>query len=874
MIMVSLVLGEDSVFKWESVEAKKIGYRRGSYTFYRKKRNEYYIYGGGKNDKWTKASGIAASATYITVNADTYEVKSFKPFEKFPKNKKGKSFFPGKDGRVYVPKEDIVYCINKNNPNHFLIYKYDIGKRSIELINKKMPKVAYNGSVLAEYGFSVALMSGFGVTYDSHNKELIFMGGHTSNAPNGFVGHWAFDVIKKTWRQFKSTDVFLAELRTLNLDLLVKLRKVQGYLSNEHFNAKASKDEALVAKLLADVKKLAESLVAKGSTYTGKHQLAAQFSLTKLKPAKDLFSKIQTAYLTKSFQPKNLRELYALDKVFDETADLFLEFPAERKSAGISYNEKHKKILYFGGDHGNFLFNDTWLYDCQTKTWSRLFLKTSPKASMTSGRFMHNIKGDYSILLGGVKYSKNFTYYGRKTSSIKDVWKFDFSKNSWVKILGGKGLKYSSIPLCLNTKNELFGTTVSGKFRKIKVSAWKGMLDINQNIPIVKPVGPDSRMYYSAIKEYDPQWYIEDAKPQKEKLASWLSALPKNTWIDVPKASKRCPQRDWGTGVFDPVRDQFYHWTGGHMADCSDIVSTYHVGTNSWSIPYVASYGGKGISFEGRPDCRNHTYLTYAYDEISKKIIMSATGGMFIYDPDTRQFEKPIKSSHYHWPYYTKLKSTPYGVLGWVSQRKRLFALFNAKKKVWERLPIRKGSPFPRASHGDEAALEYDSKRDCMWFFTANGYRKFTGDVFKYDFKAKTMVSVPVKNKKSVGVKFRTLRETVYAPKQDIVMHNGFMKKEGKLCQIVFDPEKASWALLPISIKSKNAKKDFGWVSIGLMYDAKRNLIWAISGKQYMYVFKPDFKKSDLIYQFETKKKQSSEMNLLKNLILLRKKEN
>jgi hypothetical protein len=53
---------------------------------------------------------------------------------------------------------------------------------------------------------------------------------------------------------------------------------------------------------------------------------------------------------------------------------------------------------------------------------------------------------------------------------------------------------------------------------------------------------------------------------------------------------------------------------GGHMADPSTGMSTYHPGINRWSLPYVAEYLDKGQTFNGRPDCRNHTNLTYAYD--------------------------------------------------------------------------------------------------------------------------------------------------------------------------------------------------------------------------------------------------------------------
>lgn len=855
----TLQAAEDTGLIWEKVKAEKIGYRKGSYIFYREKNNKFYIFGGNKNDQWTKKSGIADGSKFITVDADTYQVDIFVPMDDLPKNKKGRSFFPGSGGRVYVPQEDVIYCIEKKPRKTFSIYKYEIESRTLTKINDKIPNFSADGIVMGKHGYGVSLMRDVNIVYDVFNKELLFMGGHTINENAGFVGHWAFDVTKKTWRQFKDEDLKLGLLRKESILILKNLRTIQGILSNQHFNAsyRNKKLENVVndfSLLVSNIK----SLMVKCEMYTGIHKLAVQYAIPKLKSTYADLTTLNQAISSKIFTPKELRKLYEIDNVLDETADLFLEFPSERVNAGINYNAKHKKILYFGGDHGNYLLNDTWLYDCESKVWLRQFPKKSPEARLANGQIFSPGKGDFALLLAGQKYKNRFIYFRRQFNMVKDAWRFDFSKISWEKIGEGNSMRSFSNPVCLNSKNKLFGIATSGRWAKIKVSYWQANLIQNNHLKVEKPRGPDQRTYFSVVKEYDPQWYIEDQKPSPEKVKTWISSLPKNTWLDVPKASKQCPTRDWGTCILDPDRDQFYHWTGGHMADPSDIVSTYHLSTNSWSIPYTATYLNKGISFEGRPDCMNHTYLNYAYDLKSKKLIISATGGMFIYDPDTRQYETPIKSSHFQHAYFTKLKSTPYGVLGWVSDKKRLFALFSTTSKKWEPIPLEKGSPFPKAAHGDEAALEYDSKRDCMWFFTAKGYRKFTGNVMRYDFKTKIMETVAAKNRATIGSKMRNLRETAFIAKQDIVLFNSFFRQDGKVYQLVFDPEKSSWAVLPISIKSKAAKKDLGGVSLGMMYDAKRNLVWAMSVRRNMYVFKPEFPKADLLYDFELKSKKKS----------------
>ena len=120
---------------------------------------------------------------------------------------------------------------------------------------------------------------------------------------------------------------------------------------------------------------------------------------------------------------------------------------------------------------------------------------------------------------------------------------------------------------------------------------------------------------------------------------------------------------------------------------------------------------------------------------------------------------------------------------------------------------------------------------DCLWLMAADGYTKMNGQVWRYDMKTTEVKAMSPAGMKPIGVKVRP-RESVYLPKLDLVFYNGFADSR----QIAYDPAKNRWVTLNV----KKAFKDLGGVSIGLMYDPKRRLVWAMSSAQRMYVLRID----------------------------------
>jgi hypothetical protein len=353
-----------------------------------------------------------------------------------------------------------------------------------------------------------------------------------------------------------------------------------------------------------------------------------------------------------------------------------------------------------------------------------------------------------------------------------------------------------------------------------KTSEWHGAGDAG------------ARLYRTIVPGYDPRWY--DAAPRGNAQATdkWFEKLVPNTWTAVPEQPAPAPEREWGTAVFDPDRDQIYRWSGGHQADPSTLVSTYHPALNRWSIPYVAEIlataSRKGMTFNGRPDCANHTYLHYAYDHVSRRVVMLAMGGTGIYNPDRRDFDFNIAQPFNRQIYETCTVGTPRGVVAWVGD---YFGILDVESRTWRSLPYPRGKlPSPVC---DGSAICYDSQRDVLWLTSFLGYQKASGNLWRYDMKTGEVAAMSPANAETIGRAkgFNSeIRESVYLPTADVVLYTNFVSG----AEVAYDPRKNRWVTLNI----RKTLERQGTVSDTLTYDAKRGLVWNLSAYKLIYVLK------------------------------------
>ena len=483
----------------------------------------------------------------------------------------------------------------------------------------------------------------------------------------------------------------------------------------------------------------------------------------------------------------------------EREADALDGEPPPRALSPIAFDAMSGLFVLFGGDHLDYLTNDTWVFDPRTRRWS-----LRAPASAPPPRANHALTAaDGKITLrGGYTYTSSTDYVGGQYRGLADGdWTYDVAANAW----SGQG------------------------------------------------VAPNARVYRKG--RLHPDAYLAAPAPDRAATAATLKELPANTWVEMKPPVLPAMNRDWGTAVLDPDRDLILRWSGGHSAHGGTDVLHYHLGTNRWELPFPVEFPlgqtysnteyPEGVNFNRRPWVTGHTYQSYAYDAALKKMIfVGRREDMHVWDPDvadwTARLPKP-KGMVYGDCYYTlTLAPTRLGTACWTNAG-RLF--FFDGKESWNEATL-SGDKLP-GSVVDNSTLAVDEKRDRLLF-----WRKPYGDKTPYDGRIHAMdlksgaVSVlePAGFEKATSVPY--LCQIRKAPGDELFLVGGTLEADGVRRTPAYDPEANRWITLKLGGSDPSGPKGRN-VSLGLMPDAKRKLFWAVDTNGKVFVLRLDLASAD-----------------------------
>ncbi len=477
-------------------------------------------------------------------------------------------------------------------------------------------------------------------------------------------------------------------------------------------------------------------------------------------------------------------------EVLEKQAEALDAEPAPRALTAIAWDAKTKLYVLFGGDHLDYLTNDTWVFDPAGPTWTlrKPAAAPPPRANHT----LTAVDGKV-VLKGGYTYTSSTDYVGGQYRNLADgEWTYDVEANTW----SGTG------------------------------------------------VAPDTRVYRTG--RLHPDYFLD---PPTGTTADLLKALPANEWVSMKPPKLPALNRDWGTAVYDPDRQLILRWSGGHSAHGGSDVLHYHTNTNRWELTmpvefplgqlYTNTEYPEGVNFNRRPWVTGHTYQSYGYDVRFKKMyFVGRKADCHVWDPDlgdwSSRFLKP-KEMTYGDAYYTlTLTSTPAGLVCWTKDGR----LFTLNESSWVERPV-KGKLA--GSVVDNSTLAYDTKRERLLF-----WRKGYGDKNPYDGEIQAVdkdgvVSSlnPAGKEKAVDVPY--LCQIRYDAGNDLFLVGGTV--DGRTP--AYEPAGNRWVSLKIGGDDPSGKKGRN-VSLGLMYDAARKLFWAVDTHSQVYVLRLDPATADL----------------------------
>lgn len=646
-----------------------------------------------------------------------------------------------------------------------------------------------------------------------------------------------------------------AEALALRARTLVGACRARFYETESATMAKAKLDEtaAVLGKDIEALSAEAADSVGKAADYE-KKQLG--WAGNDLKKAIETLGKAQ-GLLKDKMTADGIAAAEDAWEALDDVAEDLAVAPPKRAYCRPAVDEKRGKILVFGGHRLDRVVADTWVYDCKARSWEQRRPKLSPAPRYGHGLVWLPGSGKFLLVDGA----------GRA-----ETWIYDLDSDVW-SLLDEGGVKRDSLTSNASTwgwqpemaaagPGDVVITIANRAECKIpRFSTWAARIDVTKiDADGTQKKGvPFRTESFEGGKTADPRWYeqnaggIDTAAQQK-----WIDTLPPNAWVLRDRAAQKNNPNDnraWGTSVFDPDHDQILMWGGGHVAYVGNCVLHYSVKANQFYIGhrpeqglmYAHGQGGMKIStsYRNRAFMTGHSYHSYAYDPTSGKLIVCGqtlaentvkASLYFAYDPAANEwFPNPIRApflAHYG---FDRLCPTPGGVVAWASDR--LWKL-NLTELRWDSMPL-SGVKLLGPSH-EGHGMVYDSKRDRLLMFGQG-----SGDVLSYDVKSGQVSALGPAGKGSAVFKNVRFRELVYLPEFDsVLIASRIPDAEGKMRWPLYDGGNNAWKAVLLS-GSEPTGKDYN-VSLGLMYDAKRKLIWAADHAASISALRLDLKTADV----------------------------
>lgn len=483
-------------------------------------------------------------------------------------------------------------------------------------------------------------------------------------------------------------------------------------------------------------------------------------------------------------------------------------------SKGLIYDPTTQLYLLFGGDHLDYLRNDTWVFDPAKAKWFQRHPKGAP-----APRANHRLEslGDGRIRLsGGYTYASNTDYVGGQYIDLEDgPWIYDLRKNSWS---GG----------------------------------------------VLMPA--DTRTYRTG--PFHPDFYLQGERPDAEAFEAKLAALPANRWITTDPPFRPRMNRDWGMAVLDPHRDMMLRWSGGHSAHGGTDVPHFHFATNRWELPFPVEFPlgqlysntsyPNGFNFNGRPWMTGHTYQNYHYDPLSQLMVKAGRPRHhYLYDPEIGDWigrgAKP-DAMRYNSCFYTlTLASTPSGIHCWdkngrVHRFDRNGAGGNGS---WRELELA-GAKLPGAVV-DNSTIAYDANRNRLLMVTKPyGKAPFDGQVWSLDLTTNQVSALSPAGMERAQ-HFAYLDRCVYDPTSDLILMASFLTGSDQAATRTpaFDCAGNRWITLELNYdtgkRGDRITRAFPHGrSCGIMFDPKRKLIWGTDTNSQVFVLRLDATKAQV----------------------------
>jgi hypothetical protein len=499
-----------------------------------------------------------------------------------------------------------------------------------------------------------------------------------------------------------------------------------------------------------------------------------------------------------------ISEMGRLQVALEIAAEALAAEPPPRALSPLVYHQPSNCTLLFGGDHLDYLTNDLWVFDWSERRW---FQRRPATAPPPRANHQLTVVDGKIALSGGYQYSNSTDYLGGQYRDWDDgEWSYDLATNTWA----GDG----AVP--------------AGK-----------------------------RTYRSG--PFHPDFFLAGPKPDPAAFQARLESLPANSWWSTHPPQLPQLNRDWGSATLDLNHDLILRFAGGHSAHGGSDVLHFHLASNRWELPFPVEFPlgqmysntsyPEGFNFNRRPWITGHSYQNYGYDsDVQKMFFAGRVRDCYVYDPLvadwTGRFAKP-KAMIYADCFYTlTICPTAVGLFAWTAHGEVL--RLDSAGRRWIEIEQR-GGRLPGASV-DNSTMVYDKRRARLLLA-----RKDYGDRTKYDGEIHTLDPASGEVGKlspqgSAGASaISYLCQMRYDSENDLLLVGATLApdEKGERRTPAYDCAANRWVSLRIAGDDPSGPQGRN-VSLGMMYDAKRKLFWAVDAKSNVFVLRLEVDTADM----------------------------
>ncbi|MFP4057965.1 MAG: kelch repeat-containing protein [Candidatus Brocadiia bacterium] len=666
------------------------------------------------------------------------------------------------------------------------------------------------------------------LAYDPVHRELLLVGASTRPEERGWSAVLACEPEANAWRRLALGDAQAREAHARRLAIIRAVRELAGRTRAAWYpDPEGTGTEAQRADLVARCGEL--------SQVPGVQAAAKLIRQARLLEAIEALRRVR-------------RELEA-------EAEAKGPVPPARCRSPLVCDPADKLLLRFGGDHQDYLANDTWLLDLESRTWRRAQPPAAP--APRAGHGLAYLPGCGKIALwDGYRQTNDPDYRSRQAGPLphRELWLYDAGDDRWdlaaawptsedddslprhVDLIGDYG-RFAPTALAADPQGRLVllvpGRKVHSKRRygqNLYTATW--MLRVEPPAEPSEAAGklatpPDQRARRTGIFTAAFCEQAADADPPD------LEALQPNRWTRLPPVPRNpCVgqrQRTWGTAAWDPHREQILFWTGGHCAGCSSPVLHYSPASHRMAEGYDAEeqyghQGAHGATLLGRPWVPTHAYHIYDYDPRCR-LLVAAKEVTYLYDPARmdwlpRTVDQPFNGHCF----VAQLHATPHGVVAWAPRGDRAgprgLWLFDLDAG-WRDIEPQGAVPTTTV---DNSGACYDSQRDRLLLVTSPSYSKPTdGTVWSFDFASRKVQRLSPAQPQ-VG-HFRGFRELVYVAHADWMLALKPLEREGALLTRFYDCAADRWRAVDLGPGIRHMPSASSGSAV---YDAGRRLVLVI----------------------------------------------